>query len=262
MTGTDGTAPSLDLADAAFSYGGPPALSGVTAHARAGDAIALIGPNGSGKSTLIKGLLGLVGCVSGTVRVLGESPRDARRRVGLMPQTEELDPEFPVTLRQVVMMGRYRQMGAMRWPSAADKEAVKQAIDRVGLSGHERRRFGELSGGQQQRGILARAIVSGPRILLLDEPFNGLDQTNRDALLKLVSELRAEGVTIVTSTHDLQLARDVCSHVMLLNKSMIAFGPIASTLTLDKIETTFHGLGVEIDEHTLTTPDHDHGRHG
>ncbi|GAA2242034.1 metal ABC transporter ATP-binding protein [Rarobacter faecitabidus] len=250
------------MRDAAFSYGGEPALQDVTATISPGDAVALIGPNGSGKSTLLKALLGLVQVTAGTIEVLGRSPRAARGLIGFMPQTEELDPEFPVTLRQVVMMGRYRGLGPARWPGRADRRAVDEAIARVGLTDRGHARFGELSGGQQQRGILARAIVSSPRLVLLDEPFNGLDKTNREALLALVADLRAEGVTIVTSTHDLQLASEVCSHAMLLNRSMIAFGPTATTLTLPEIEATFHGLGVEIDEHTLTTPEHDHGAHG
>lgn len=254
--------PTIELENASFAYGSTPALEGVTARIEAGDAVALIGPNGSGKSTLLKGLLGLVHATSGSVRVLGGTPRAARSRVGFMPQSDELDPEFPVTLRQVVMMGRYRDLGPLRWPGKADKYAVDEAIGRVGLSDEAGRRFGELSGGQQQRGILARAIVSHPKIVLLDEPFNGLDQPNREALLALVRDLRAEGVTVVTSTHDLQIAHSACTHAMLLNRTMIAYGPVDTTLTLPEIEQTFHGIGVEIDEHTVATPDHDHGRHG
>ncbi len=249
----------IHIAGAAFSYGAQPALEGVTATIERGDAVALIGPNGSGKSTLLKGLLGLVPQTSGSLRVFGNTPRAARRITGFMPQTDELDPQFPVSLRQVVMMARYRRLGALRWPSKADQRVVDAAIERVGLAAHAHTRFGELSGGQQQRGILARAIAAEPQLVLLDEPFNGLDKTNRDALLGLVRDLRDDGITVVTSTHDLQLARDVCSHVMLLNRTMVAYGTLDEALTLDHLERTFSGIGVEIDEHTVATPDHSHG---
>ena len=253
------SAPSIELAHASFSYGGAPSLSDVTASIAPGEAVALIGPNGSGKSTLLKGIMGIVPLVSGSLRVLGTAPRQALRRVGYMPQTDELDPDFPVTLGQVVMMGRYRGIGWGRRPGKEDRRVVMEALDRVGLADQASRRFGDLSGGQQQRGILARALTVDPAILLLDEPFNGLDRTNRDALLATLNELRAAGVTVMTSTHDLELAREVCSTVMLLNRRVVACGPIETTLTLEKVERTFEGVGVEIDSHTVTTLPHGHG---
>ena len=254
-----GAAASIRLEHATFSYGGAPSLADVTASIPAGEAVALIGPNGSGKSTLLKGIMGLVPLVSGSLSVLGTSPRQALRRVGYMPQTDDLDPNFPVTLRQVVMMGRYRQIGWGRRPGKEDRRAVAAALERVGLADEASRKFGDLSGGQQQRGILARALTVDPAILLLDEPFNGLDRTNRDALLTTLNELREQGVTVVTSTHDLELAREVCSTVMLLNRRVVACGPIETTLTLEKVERTFEGVGVEIDSHTVTTLPHGHG---
>lgn len=256
---TASPAPAIVLDHASFSYGGPPSLIGVDAAIGAGDAVALIGPNGSGKSTLLKGLLGLVPVVEGSVSVLGTTPRNALGRVGYLPQSDELDPEFPVSLAQVVMMGRYRSLGLGRWPGKADRQAVEEALEKVGMAGQAGKRFGDLSGGQQQRGILARALISQPDILLLDEPFNGLDRTNRDSLLSTLRELRVEGVTVVTSTHDLELAREACTHVMLLNRSVIAFGPVDDTLTLNKIERTFEDVGVEIDQHMVTTLPHEHG---
>jgi manganese/iron transport system ATP-binding protein len=220
-----------------------------------GQAVALIGPNGSGKSTLLKGILGLIQRVDGVVEVLG-SPASPPADVGYVPQTDELDPEFPVTLEQVVMMGRYRHLGWLRLPVKRDRLAVARAIDTVGLADRARTRFGELSGGQQQRGLLARAIASDPHLLLLDEPFNGLDQANRDALVETVKRLKSEGVAVLVSTHDLDLAREVCESVLLLNGTQVAFGAREEVLNLENVQRTFKDVEVEIDQHTVVIPGH------
>jgi len=247
--------PALAVSGASFSYGREPALEQITFTLAPGEAVALIGPNGSGKSTLLKGLLGLIPRIDGTVEVLGEASA-AAGAVGYLPQSEELDPHFPITLEQVVMMGRYRSLGWLRLPARREREAVARALDAVGLATRARSRFGELSGGQQKRGLLARALVSGPRLLLLDEPFNGLDQENRDALIGTIDRLKADGVALLVSTHDLELARAVCEEVLLLNGSQVAFGPRDRVLTLDNVQRTFRDVGVEMDEHTVVVPGH------
>lgn len=249
-------APALRVSGASFAYAQTPALTGIDFDLLAGEAIALIGPNGSGKSTLLKGILGLIKRTGGTVEVLGHDTAPAGT-VGYVPQTDELDPEFPVSLEQVVMMGRYRELGWLRLPGRKDRAAVTAALDTVGLGHLAKARFGELSGGQQQRGLLARAVAGGPRLLLLDEPFNGLDQSNRDALVGTVERLKADGVAVLVSTHDLDLARAVCERVLLLNGSQVAFGPRDSVLTLDNVQRTFHEVGVEMDQHTLVVPGHE-----
>lgn len=236
---TPAPGPAISFENASFAYTRNPVLTGVNVRVRPGAALALVGPNGAGKSTFLKGVLGLVRVVAGSAEVLGERPGEAVGRIGYMPQSDELDPEFPVTLRQVVMMGRYRQIGWLRLPGRADREAVARVLDEVGLTRLANARFGELSGGQKQRGLLARALVSAPRILLLDEPFNGLDQTNRDALIRILKNLREAGVAIVVSTHDLELARLVCDEVVLLNHRQIAYGPVDETLTLEQIEAAY-----------------------
>lgn len=246
---------ALRVAGASFAYGQAPALEDINFELQPGEAVALIGPNGSGKSTLLKGILGLIQRVSGTVEVLGE-PMAPAGSVGYVPQTDELDPQFPVTLEQVVMMGRYRSVGWLRLPGKRDRQAVTQALRTVGLAHRARTRFGELSGGQQQRGLLARAMASGPRLLLLDEPFNGLDQKNRDALIGTVKRLKADGVAVLVSTHDLELARAVCDSVLLLNGTQVAFGPSDETLTLENVQRAFREAGVEIDQHTVVVPGH------
>jgi ABC-type Mn2+/Zn2+ transport system ATPase subunit len=247
---------ALRVSRASFAYAKTPALTGMDFELRAGEAVALIGPNGSGKSTLLKGILGLIHRTEGTVEVLGQATPPAGS-IGYVPQTDELDPEFPVSLEQVVMMGRYRELGWLRLPGKKDRLAVAAALETVGLSHRAKTRFGELSGGQQQRGLLARAVAASPRLLLLDEPFNGLDQSNRDALVGTVERLKADGVAVLVSTHDLELARAVCENVLLLNGSQVAFGPRDAVLTLDNVQRTFHEVGVELDQHTLVVPGHE-----
>lgn len=249
------TKPILELTDASFGYGGERAVESINATLHEGESLALIGPNGSGKSTLLKGILGLTEHISGELLVLGQAAGKALDQVGYLPQSHNRDSNIPVTAQQVVGMGLYKQLGAFHRIGNAERAQIHAALEQVGLQDMSKTRFNELSGGQQQRVILARSLVSKPELILLDEPFNGLDQPNRDALLSTVKELRASGTAIVISTHDLDLARDACTHVMLLNKVQIGFGPIASTLTLDLIEITFADATVELDHHTVTTTD-------
>ncbi|AXE53761.1 metal ABC transporter ATP-binding protein [Aurantimicrobium sp. MWH-Uga1] len=242
---------ALTITGGSFSYGTTPALTDVTISVKPGEAMALIGPNGSGKSTLLKGVLGLIPLVEGSMG-LGKT-----EGIGYLPQTEHIDPEFPVTLKQVVMMGRYRKLGLFRFPSSSDRAAVRKAIASVGLTNVANKRFGSLSGGQQQRGFLARALASEPGLLLLDEPFNGLDQPNRDALTQTIRELKKAGVAIIVTTHDLDLAREVCDTVLFVNGRQVAFGPKEEVLTLANLQEVFSDFQVEIDEHTVVVPGHE-----
>ena len=246
------TEPLLTIQQGAFSYGGAPALHDVNITVHPGEAVALIGPNGSGKSTLLKGILGLIPIVEGTL-----SGDFRESDIGYLPQNEHIDPEFPVTLKQVVTMGRYRRLGPFRLLSSQDKNAVTQALEAVGLSNVASKRFGLLSGGQQQRGFLARALATQPSLLLLDEPFNGLDQPNREALLATLRDLKEKGVAIIVTTHDLDLAREVCDSVMFVNGKQIAFGPTQDVLTLENLQEVFSDVQVEIDEHTVVVPGHE-----
>lgn len=252
---------AVSLRDAAFGYAGRPRVSRLSLEIIAGSAVALIGPNGSGKSTLLRGILGLAELTAGAITVLGTTPARARRLVGTMPQTDTRNTELPLTLRQVVTMGLYRELGPLRPLGRHGRGRVDHALERVGLGALGHRLFGELSGGQQQRGILARALVAAPQLLLLDEPFNGLDRENRDALLELVRELRQEGRTIVVSTHDLEIAQRACTHVLLLASGHrpgqpghpASFGPVDQALTLEAVEHAFQDTTVELDHHTVTT---------
>lgn len=248
--------PVLRVRDAAFTHPGGRGVSGLTFDLRPGEAMALIGPNGAGKSTLLNGLLGLVPRTAGEVAFAG-APYAAPGMIGLLPQSVELDPDFPISVRQVVMQGRYRRLGLFRWPGRRDGEAVRAALETVGLADLASRRFGDLSGGQRQRGLLARALASEPRLLLLDEPFNGLDQQNRDALVATLRTLKQRGVAVLVSTHDLELARRVCDSVVLVNGGQLAHGPVDDVLTLGNLQECFEGTEIEIDEHTLVVPGHE-----
>jgi len=262
--------PVLRLIGAAFTHPGGSGVTGLDLTVEAGTALALIGPNGAGKSTLLRGVLGLVPLTAGTmelgsVEVRGADgasgppvPKHTRNgMIGFLPQSSELDPDFPISLEQVVMQGRYRRLGLLRWPGRADRVAVRRALETVGLTSLAKRRFGELSGGQRQRGLLARALAGEPRLLLLDEPFNGLDQTNRDALVDTLRALKLQGVAVVVSTHDLELAKEVCDLVALVNGTQLAFGPVDEVLTLGNVQECFDGVEVELDEHTLVVPGHE-----
>ncbi|WP_433041800.1 metal ABC transporter ATP-binding protein [Dactylosporangium sp. CS-033363] len=231
--------PALVIADAAVAYGAEPVLTGVTGTVGAGEVVALIGPNGAGKSTLIKAVLGLVPIVGGSVTVLGRSPAAARRDVAYVPQADTLDAQFPVSAGQVVLMGRYRRIGWFRRPSREDKAAAAEALEQVGLADRAKATFGTLSGGQRQRVLLARAIAQQPRLLLLDEPFNGVDATSQQALVEVLTQSKGRGTAILISTHDLTLAHDVSDYACLLNRRMIGFGPTDETLTLHQLQIAY-----------------------
>ncbi|WP_051138715.1 metal ABC transporter ATP-binding protein [Agromyces italicus] len=255
--------PVLRLSGAAFTHPGGSGVSGLELEIAPGEAVALIGPNGAGKSTLLKGVLGLVPLTAGRIELggvdfgIGRASHAANGMVAFLPQSADLDPDFPISLEQVVMQGRYRGLGVFRWPGRGDRAAVARALETVGLEGLAKRPFGELSGGQRQRGLLARALASDPTLLLLDEPFNGLDQLNRDALVETLRELKTRGVAVLVSTHDLDLARRVCDSVVLVNGEQLAFGPVDEVLTLGNVQECFEGVEVEIDEHTLVVPGHE-----
>jgi manganese/iron transport system ATP-binding protein len=238
--------PALDLDGVHVAYGAAPALENIDGTVAAGEAVALIGPNGAGKSTLIKAILGLVPLAGGRITVLGDRPARARRNVAYVPQADILDPEFPVSVGQVVMMGRYRRIGWLRRPKAADRQAVRDALDRVGLAPLFRNRFGTLSGGQRQRVLLARAIAAEPRLLLLDEPFSGVDAVSEQALLDAIAALKRAGAAVVIATHDLALAHLSCEEVCLLNRLQYGFGPTSATLTPDRLRETYGGHALEL----------------
>jgi manganese/iron transport system ATP-binding protein len=238
--------PALRLDEVGVAYGTASALENIDGTVAPGEAVALIGPNGAGKSTLIKAILGLVPLSSGRVTVLGRAPAAARRDVAYVPQADTLDPEFPISVGEVVLMGRYRRIGWLRRPAAADRQAAGNALEQVGLADRARHRFGTLSGGQRQRVLLARAIAAEPHLLLLDEPFNGVDAVSEQALLDAIAALKKEGAAVVLATHDLALAHLACEEVCLINRRQYGFGPTQATLTPDRLRATYGGHALEL----------------
>ncbi|MEV6305649.1 ATP-binding cassette domain-containing protein [Actinoplanes sp. NPDC051861] len=210
---------ALHYTGVSAGYRGAPVVAGVDLEVGPGRKLALVGPNGAGKSTLIKSAVGLAEVLAGTARIFGRSPARARELCGYVPQVGDLDADFPVTAGQVVLMGRYRRIGWFRPTGAADRRAAREALGQVGLGEQAGRPFGLLSGGQRQRVLLARAIVAEPRLLLLDEPFNGVDAVSQDAILSVLRELTAAGAALVLSTHDARLAGDFADSVCLIDKT-------------------------------------------
>ena len=176
--------------------------------------------------------------------MLGRTPVQARGLVGYVPQLDTLDADFPVSAVQVVLMGRYRKIGWWRPTRAADKRLAREALDRVGLADRAGHRFGTLSGGQRQRVLLARALAAEPRLLLLDEPFNGVDAVSQDAIVSVLRELTAAGTALMLSTHDLTVARDLADQVCLLNGRQWAVGPPGDTLTAVRLREAYGGRTV------------------
>jgi manganese/iron transport system ATP-binding protein len=248
--------PALVLEDATVAYARQPVVEGVSGRVEPGGSLALVGPNGAGKSTLIKAVLGLVPLVRGRIEVLGQSPAAARGSVAYVPQADALDSQFPVDALQVVLMGRYRRIGWIHRPARADKEAAMAALEQVRMADRAHDRFGILSGGQRQRVLLARAVAQEARVLLLDEPFSGVDTTTTELALHVLADLRRQGVAVVMSTHDLAVAHLACDEACLLNRHQVAFGPVGTTLTADLLRQTYGTGAVVLAEGStiVTTP--------
>ena len=241
-------------------YNHHPVLEDVTFEVARGEVVGIIGPNGSGKSTLIKAVLGLVKPWRGRISVLGQPSAPQLRSLGYMPQMEHVDWDFPVTVGDVALMGRYSQRGLLRRTTRQDREASDAALDRVGMYSLRHRLIGELSGGQRRRVLLARALANDPLLLLLDEPVAGLDATAQHRFLDIISELRNEGRTVVFSSHDLSCVSGWCAKAACLNRKLIAFGPPAEILNERVLNETFgsHLLLVHMDGHAYAYQHHRH----
>ena len=216
------------------------ALHNITFTAQHGERIAVVGPNGAGKSTLFKLIVGTIKPSRGQVHIFGHGP-DGHICIGYVPQRSEIDWSFPVTVEDVVMMGRVGQIGLFRWPRRADWELVRRSLDRVEASHLAKKQIGELSGGQQQRVFIARALAQEAELLLLDEPLNGLDMPSQQAIFNILDSLRPDGVTVLVATHDLQLAADQFDKIMLLKQKMIAFAEPTAVLTSDNLLQAYGG---------------------
>ena len=231
------------------SYGGPVVLSDVTFDAEQGERIGVLGPNGGGKSTLFRVLLGELRPLRGSVR------RPAR--LGFVPQTERSRLDYPVSALDVALMGTLSRVPWWRPVGRGERRAALAALERVGLAALAGEQFGELSGGQRQRVLVARALVQDAPVLLLDEPFSGVDQTSAELLERLLGELADEGRAVLVATHDLEQARRF-DRVLCLNRRQIAFGPPDETLTRPVLEATYGGEIVTLPGEAALLPPHHH----
>jgi manganese/iron transport system ATP-binding protein len=238
---------------------GNTALREATFSLTGGVICALVGVNGSGKSTLFKSIMGFVKPARGRVLIAGEPVRSAQKknRVAYVPQAEEVDWNFPVSVWDVVMMGRYGHMNLLRIPRAADRDACERALQRVQMTEFRNRQIGELSGGQKKRVFLARAIAQGGTVILLDEPFTGVDVTTEEAIIQLLRELRDDGCIIFVSTHNLGSVPEFCDEVVLVNRTVLASGPTETVFTPENLAAAFGGKLRHFDLSQSTVHDHD-----
>nr|WP_322743250.1 manganese/iron ABC transporter ATP-binding protein [Marivivens aquimaris] len=242
---TSDTSGGIAAEDVTVTYrNGHTALRSASFEVPRGTITALVGVNGAGKSTLFKAIMGFVPVAKGEIRLLGMSVKDALRKnlVAYVPQSEEVDWAFPVLVEDVVMMGRYGKMGFLRRPSKADHEAVNSALSRVNMLDFRHRQIGELSGGQKKRVFLARALAQDGQVILLDEPFTGVDVKTEEQIIKLLRELRDEGRVMLVSTHNLGTVPEFCDRTVLVKGTVLAYGPTETTFTRDNLEEAFGGV--------------------
>jgi manganese/iron transport system ATP-binding protein len=235
----------LDVENVTVTYrNGNTALRDATFSIPRGSITALVGVNGSGKSTLFKAIMGFVPLAAGSVTILGSPAAEALKRnaVAYVPQSEDVDWNFPVLVEDVVMMGRYGHMNFMRIARREDREAVDQALERVGMKEFRKRQIGELSGGQKKRVFLARALAQDGRIILLDEPFTGVDVRTEEAIIALLRSLRDEGRVMLVSTHNLGSVPRFCDRAVLINRTILCHGPTAEVFTRANLEKAFGGV--------------------
>jgi len=223
---------------------GHTALRDATFDIPTGTITGLVGVNGAGKSTLFKAIMGFVPVAKGAISVLGMPVKDALRQnvVAYVPQSEEVDWSFPVLVEDVVMMGRYGHMGFLRRPGQVDRDAVTSALERVNMAAFRHRQIGELSGGQRKRVFLARALAQDGKVILLDEPFTGVDVQTEDAIVALLQDMRDEGRVMLVSTHNLGSVPEFCDRTVLVKETVLAYGLTEDTFTHANLEIAFGGV--------------------
>lgn len=235
----------IAVSDITVAYrNGTTALRHASFSSPRGSITALVGVNGAGKSTIFKAIMGFVPLTGGTITMLGQDGRKAQRQnlVAYVPQSEDVDWNFPVLVEDVVMMGRFGHMNMLRIPRPVDREKVAAALARVDMTDFAKRQIGELSGGQKKRVFLARALAQEGEVILLDEPFTGVDVKTEDAIIALLRALRDEGKVILVSTHNLGSVPEFCDRTVLVKGTVLAYGPTEEVFTRDKLEEAFGGV--------------------
>ncbi|MFP7674426.1 manganese/iron ABC transporter ATP-binding protein [Marivita sp. S0852] len=237
--------PGLSAQDVTVTYrNGHTALWNASFEIPRGTVTGLVGVNGAGKSTLFKAIMGFVPASQGEIRILGMDVKEAlsKNLVAYVPQSEDVDWAFPVLVEDVVMMGRYGHMGFLRRPRSADHAAVDEALRRVNMQDFRHRQIGELSGGQRKRVFLARALAQDGQVILLDEPFTGVDVKTEDQIVALLRELRDEGRVMLVSTHNLGSVPEFCDRTVLVKGTVLSYGPTETTFTRENLEAAFGGV--------------------
>lgn len=245
------SSPAVGLRDLTVVYRDVVALERVTVEVAAGKVTGIIGPNGAGKTTLLRAIAGLQETASGTIRIFGQPVRSSRDRFAYVPQREAVDWHFPVRVIDVVRMGRFAQTRLGRRLKQSDREIAAMALADVGLGDLAHRQIGELSGGQQQRVFIARALAQQADLLILDEPFSGIDAASQESIYQLLHRLKESGKSVLLSTHDLTTARYHCDEAIFLNRQLITAGPVEETFNLETLEQTYGGRLLHL-----------HGEHG
>ena len=251
---------TLQVKDVSVRYpGGHQALREASFELKGGTIAGLVGVNGSGKSTLFKTIMGFLKPTSGSV-LINDQPVATAQKAGLVayvPQAEEVDWDYPVSVWDVVMMGRYGHMNFMRIPREADKRAVEEALNRVAMWEYRERQIGELSGGQKKRVFLARALAQGGQLIVLDEPFTGVDVKTEESIIDLMRQLRDDGALLLVSTHNLGSVPEFCDEVVLINRTVLAYGATECVFTLENLSEAFGGVLRHFHFESSTVQSHD-----
>ncbi len=231
----------LEVHDLTVAYNKRPVLWDIDLHVKAGSLVGIIGPNGAGKSTLIKAIMGLVPMASGYVKLFNKDLKQVRKNVSYVPQRGSVDWDFPASVMDVVMMGRYGHLGFMNYPKKADREVAMDALKKTNMEAFKNRQISELSGGQQQRVFLSRSIAQQADLYFMDEPFAGVDAATERAIITLLKDMSSKGKTVVVVHHDLQSAFNYFDHMILLNTRLVASGPTEQVFTDENLKVTYGG---------------------
>jgi ABC-type Mn2+/Zn2+ transport system ATPase subunit len=258
--------PSLLVHELSAGYPGErSAIDHISFTVNPGESVAVLGPNGAGKSTLFKTIVGLIPHHTGHISMSGEDCATSHQMIGYVPQQEAIDWTFPVTVRDVVMMGRARKIGWLRWPRSKDWAIVDSLLNRVGMLPFRNRQIGQLSGGQRRRVFIARALAQETTVLLLDEPFSGVDAAAGEEIMGVLDMLHDDGVTIILATHDMGLAANRFDKLLLVNQQVIAFGTRDEVFTAENLRNAYRGRVEVVQDGTQTIvivdehgPDHAH----
>ncbi|HLR09440.1 MAG TPA: metal ABC transporter ATP-binding protein [Bacillota bacterium] len=244
---------SISVQHLSVSYHGKEAIRDITFSVKNGKLVGIIGPNGAGKSTLMKAILGLIPKDTGSITFNGRKLKNVQKKIAYVPQRNMIDWDFPITVRDVVVMGTYPRLGIFHHPRRSEKQLAEQCLEQVGMKNYSKRQIGELSGGQQQRVFLARALAQGADYFFLDEPFVGIDMSSEKTIISILKQIRDMGKTVFVVHHDLTKVEDYFDDLILLNKELIETGPVRTVLKPDVIARAYqtqtsvlHRMGVGV----------------